>query len=87
MGFKESTDALNNIHIQQVAEWLGVRLPRTGSMHCPVPKHNLLSKYIASCDKVKFQFCSRMVKFLYGKDGANPTIQRSLRAKANLIFF
>lgn len=39
MNFKESTDTLNKIPIQQVAGWLGVTLPRRGSTRCPFPDH------------------------------------------------
>jgi len=39
MSFKESTDTLNKIPIQQIAGWLGVTLPKRGSTHCPFPDH------------------------------------------------
>ncbi len=39
MNFKESTDTLNKIPIQQVAGWLGVTLPKEGSTRCPFPDH------------------------------------------------
>ena len=39
MGFKESTDTLNKIPIQQIAGWLGVSLPKKGSTNCPFPDH------------------------------------------------
>lgn len=39
MNFKEGTDILNKISIEQVAGWLGVTLPKRGGTHCPFPDH------------------------------------------------
>lgn len=39
MDSRQSTDILNKIPIQQVAEWLGATLPKKGSARCPFPDH------------------------------------------------
>ncbi|MBB3524155.1 toprim domain-containing protein [Rhizobium sp. BK456] len=39
MNFKDVTSKLNQISVQQAGEWLGVTLPRSGSLRCPFPDH------------------------------------------------
>ena len=39
MDFKEETNALNQISIQIVASWLGLKLPARGTVRCPFDDH------------------------------------------------
>ena len=39
MDSKKSTEALNQIPIQDVAAQLGINIPKTGSINCPFPDH------------------------------------------------
>lgn len=39
MDFRQSTDNLNKILIQDIAAWLGINLPKKGSTNCPFPDH------------------------------------------------
>ncbi|MGR8928235.1 toprim domain-containing protein (plasmid) [Rhizobium leguminosarum] len=39
MNFKDVTSRLNQIPVQQAGEWLGIALPRRGSLRCPFPDH------------------------------------------------
>lgn len=39
LNYREETEVFNSIPIQEVASWIGLKLPRTGSSLCPFPDH------------------------------------------------